>query len=226
MQRRIPLIYLSIWFASLTILFTIMVIKNRLTVIDRFFYDLYTLGTNPFLEKIIKGITSIADTKTLSFISLLAFVWLLIRKSPLSQVLLFLVVMGGGIVITFIMKLTIERERPGEVVFVDFWGLGNHLVSYSFPSGHAIKALLFFGCVYYFVRKEIKNLKLKQSVGVLFMLVVIFIGIGQVILNKHYASDVIGGYFVGTTWFLFCIAIYHSSFLYKTDANEIKNIKL
>jgi undecaprenyl-diphosphatase len=183
------------------------VIADRFSRLDQIFNDWLPFGDSIYLEKFLRGITFLADTKTLVILSFLIMIWLLLRRNSFRQLILFLAIMGGGVFITFIMKITIERERPGDVVYVDLWGIGDTLVSYGYPSGHAVKAFLYFGFLLYIVVNEMKDRFLKNGIVFIFTAIILFNGFGQVVLEKHYLTDVLGGYLVAITWFCLCLSI-------------------
>ena len=100
------------------------------------------------------------------------------------------------------LKRVINRARPD----------AEHLVSVetlSYPSGHAMSAMAFYGFLIYVVY----NVKVKKWVkGVLiFFLVflILSIGISRIYLGVHYPSDIAGGFIAGFIWVIFSIILFH-----------------
>ncbi|WP_449539753.1 phosphatase PAP2 family protein [Ferdinandcohnia sp. Marseille-Q9671] len=206
-QRTKSIGILTIILVICTVLFTYLVITERISQIDSLASNWATLAVTSSSSHLLQAITFFADTSTLFILSLIMIVFL-VRKRFLAQMILFLFVMGGGVVITFLLKITIERERPGEIVYIDLMNIGETLVSYGYPSGHAAKGLLFFGFLIYLLVSKLKTKGVKRIFITIFSLLIVFIGVGQVVLNKHYVSDVIGGYLAGGTWFMLCMYLY------------------
>ncbi|MED4017384.1 phosphatase PAP2 family protein [Sutcliffiella cohnii] len=99
------------------------------------------------------------------------------------------------------IKDTTGRERPMT---------GPGAESLSFPSGHAMVGLFFYGLLTYLIVQYTKG-KISSSVIVTIGALFIFLlGFSRLILNYHYPSDVIAGYAAGTLSLLAATTIYHS----------------
>lgn len=100
------------------------------------------------------------------------------------------------------LKKVINRARP-EV---------DHLVSVStlsYPSGHAMSAMAFYGFLIY-VCYNIKMNKVVKGLFIFFLVFLIFsIGISRIYLGVHYPSDIAGGYIAGFIWVIFSIVLFH-----------------
>jgi undecaprenyl-diphosphatase len=73
---------------------------------------------------------------------------------------------------------------------------------YSFPSGHALMSITFYGLIIFMLWQNEKNNAIKWLLTTLLVLLIIFIGISRVYLRVHYASDVLAGFSVGLMWLL------------------------
>ncbi len=77
----------------------------------------------------------------------------------------------------------------------------------SFPSGHSSTAAAFFVVIIYLLAPKIHSWVKRELMIVLCVLTVILIGLSRLVLNVHWASDVIGGWalgiFVATSTILF-----------------------
>lgn len=110
-----------------------------------------------------------------------------------------LLVVPGGIVLNVLLKYTFERPRPrlDEPLLT--------LLTYSFPSGHAAAATLFYGLLAaYLVRTE-----RSRAVWVLAALaastMVLLVAASRVYLGVHYFSDVLAAIAEGVLWLSVCI---------------------
>ena len=78
-------------------------------------------------------------------------------------------------------------------------------LGYSFPSGHALRATVFFGIVAGLIVMAQPKQRWRWIVGGLLLLFVPMIAFSRVYLQVHYPSDVIAGMLVGTAWVLACL---------------------
>ena len=93
------------------------------------------------------------------------------------------------------------RERPSILVEAN-------AVGESFPSGHAMISMVCYGILAYFLARGIKSRKQANSIYVLFSTVILLIGISRYIINVHYLTDIVAGYFFGCILLLFYIYFY------------------
>lgn len=105
-----------------------------------------------------------------------------------------------------LVKMIVDRPRPeSELVQVSVW-----LSDKSFPSNHVLVFTVYFGLLFYFILKNTKN-NLKLSIlSICLLLLIASIGISRIYLGAHWASDVLGGYLLGTLWLMLAIKIYNS----------------
>ena len=104
-------------------------------------------------------------------------------------------------IVSIIFKNIIMRERP-------MLSLIEKPSDFSFPSGHTMCSVAFYGFIVYLLLKNIKNYFLKWLIVFVFSMLVIFIGISRIYLNVHYFTDVISGFILGSICLLMIINIY------------------
>ena len=103
-------------------------------------------------------------------------------------------------IFNLILKNIIQRPRPEGYRLIAESG-------YSFPSGHSMISMAFYGLIIYMIWKTMKNKKLRNIVCVLITILVILIGISRIYLGVHYASDVIGGCVVSIAYLIVYVSI-------------------
>ena len=122
----------------------------------------------------------------------LALVWR--RRDVAVMILLSLVPVGAG----NLLKPVVGRTRP-EYLLLDVAP-----TSLSFPSGHALFAVI-FGCLLVWMAEEsIQSPWIRRSVQVVLVLLILAVGWSRVYLGLHWPSDVLGGYMYGllAVWLL------------------------
>jgi undecaprenyl-diphosphatase len=106
--------------------------------------------------------------------------------------------------IDLLVKDLIQRPRPlGNQV-----GVFSILNSYSFPSGHVMYYLCFFGFIWFLAFSLTKPSLKRGFLLVFFGALIALIGISRVYLGQHWTSDVIGSYLLGTLTLVAIIQIY------------------
>ncbi len=113
----------------------------------------------------------------------------LLLKRKWRRAAIMLLSIGSAGVILNISKDFFMRARPDNAI--------QALSSFSFPSGHATMAAVFFTVLAYLVTPKIKSRMNKELFMVLCVLLTIAIGLSRIILNVHWTSDVVGGWALG-----------------------------
>lgn len=110
-----------------------------------------------------------------------------------------LVAVGGGELLSVLLKLVLARPRPGVApALVEASG-------YSFPSGHAMLALIAYGMATYYAILTLRTWRARTGVVCGAAGLVLLIGFSRLYLGVHSFSDVAGGYAAGTVWLTACI---------------------
>lgn len=108
------------------------------------------------------------------------------------------------------LKRFIDRARPGI----------EHLVSVetlSYPSGHAMSAMAFYGFLIYLVSRFGLNKLVKFGLITFLVMLILSIGISRIYLGVHFPSDIAGGYIAGFIWVVFCILVFNTIELFRRD---------
>jgi membrane-associated phospholipid phosphatase len=117
-------------------------------------------------------------------------------------------VCGGSAIVQAVLdaaiKLLIHRPRP-TANLVNVIAI---IKSYSFPSGHVMFYTVFFGFLIFIIYARLKASRLRSSLLGLFGSLIVLVGISRIYLGEHWASDVLGGYLLGSLCLLAMIQIY------------------
>lgn len=77
---------------------------------------------------------------------------------------------------------------------------------WSFPSGHAFAAMVFYGMLAYVLVRLLPE-RFHRAVIAAAVLLVGVIGLSRILLQAHYVSDVVAGYAAGAVWLVLCIEL-------------------
>jgi membrane-associated phospholipid phosphatase len=111
---------------------------------------------------------------------------------------------GGSALFGAFIKEFINRPRPS----VDLVTVLHHLSDTSFPSGHTLTYTTFFGFLWLLTYVLMKSSWHRNIVLVVFSLIIILVGPSRIFLGEHWASDVFGGYLLGSICLLITIYFY------------------
>lgn len=159
-----------------------------ITKVDVWINAKMALLWNPILNKAMIVITNIVSPSSLFVLSLILFGLLVYKKKWYCSFLL-LFSMVGGVVFELLTKPIIHRTRP-ENALIEVSG-------YSFPSGHATMAIIFFSLLLYSFKDDIKNKALKYIFISGNIILFLIIGLSRVYLNVHWFSDILAGFSLG-----------------------------
>jgi membrane-associated phospholipid phosphatase len=104
-----------------------------------------------------------------------------------------------------LIKIAVHRPRP-EANLVHVFQV---LSSFSFPSGHVMFYTAFFGFLLFFSFTLLKRTWLRYLINIVILVFIAFIGVSRVYLGEHWASDVLGGYLLGSLVLIAAIFFYH-----------------
>ena len=178
-----------------------VILKDSLALYDvgigRWFLAHATEDSNDFFF----AVTQLGGTWAIAVGSLLFAGWLAWRKRFASLVTLIAGV-GGGILLNGLLKNIFLRPRP------DFVNAFYHETGYSFPSGHSMMSVLFYGMTAFLLANQLKTWKWRVWLGTSAVTLSLLIGVSRLALGVHFLTDVLGGWGAGLAWLMTCVVIY------------------
>lgn len=153
---------------------------------------------NDTLDVFMIVITELGSVWFLTAFSIAAILFLWIRHKDKWGILFFIIAVGGGGLLTSLLKNLYERGRPSINPEID-------AIGFSFPSGHSMGSLIFYGFIIYFVIRSRMSELLKGLVISFTAVLVVLIGLSRIYLGAHYPSDVLAGYIAGAIWLMLSI---------------------
>ena len=150
-----------------------------------------TFLISDFVTPIAKFITNFGGAIFLSIATIALLLLIKNKKIGLS-------IFSNIVIITILnqlLKRILRRPRPTEFRIVEETG-------YSFPSGHSMVSMAFYGYLIYLIYRYIK-----LSLIVLLSILICLIGISRIYLGVHYTSDVLGGFLLSISYLVVYISL-------------------
>ena len=159
-------------------------------------YDLISsFLISDFATPIAKLITNFGGALVLIGTTIILVISIKNRRIGLS-IMANLVIIKG---LNLLLKQIVQRPRPTEYRIVNETG-------YSFPSGHSMVSMAFYGFLIYLIYKYVKNQYLKIGLITFLSILIISIGISRIYLGVHYTSDVMAGFCISVSYLVLYIS--------------------
>ncbi|MDQ3706499.1 MAG: phosphatase PAP2 family protein [Chloroflexota bacterium] len=110
----------------------------------------------------------------------------------------------SGDLMTIAIKTRVLRPRPTK----DLVRVMGELDEASFPSGHVVHYVTFYGFLFYLVFIHLKQRWFRTALLTLLAGIILLVGPSRVYMGHHWPSDVGGAYLVGTLWLGITIIAY------------------
>lgn len=185
---------------SCIILFSLIlinVLNNNIQTFDSNIYNIINSLKSDFMDSFFRIITRFGDEEILILIALACLIFIKNRRIGLSIV----INLASVGLINYILKEIIQRPRPP----IEFRMVQE--ASYSFPSGHAMASLAFYGLIIYYLSSYIKNNKIRNISFVGLSVLIFLIGISRIYLGVHYASDILAGFLISIVYLALYITV-------------------
>jgi undecaprenyl-diphosphatase len=151
----------------------------------------------PALLRAVAAVSHLGDLGSVAAATVVVLAVLLLRRQP-RLATWWTIAMVGVVPINSGLKALFQRPRP----------LQNHgfMVEHgwSFPSGHAFGAMVFYGMLAYVLLRVLPP-RWHRLVIACAVAMVTVIGLSRIVLQVHYFSDVMAGYVSGLVWLVLCM---------------------
>lgn len=152
---------------------------------------------SPALTFVLRIITELGGAIVIGIATVVLF--FAIKNKRLSFAILGNIV--GVLIVNQVFKFLIQRPRPDEEYRLIEQG------GYSFPSGHSMCSMAFYGFLVYLAFRYIKNAKVRIFATAGLGALVLLIGFSRIYLGVHYASDVVAGFLLSLAYLIFYISL-------------------
>ena len=181
------------------------------TAFDNTVYDLISGCITDSMTQFMRFITFCGSewTITVLTVALPLFVFIFRKKNFYRWSLAAVANIALGALLNQILKYIFVRERPDLLQLIEISG-------YSFPSGHSMNSVIFYGFFIYIILRNMEHWGKYAIAGALGLLVFL-IGISRIYLGVHYASDVLAGFLTGLGWLILFIRLTNRYVLYSRE---------
>lgn len=180
----------------LFILLTYNIFNNKIAIIDSYIEGLILNIRNDKLTNTMTIITNISSAYSLIALSILLLLIIKNKKIPL--------LISFNLIFSFLtsqlVKIILRRDRPADISLVN-------AVGFSYPSGHSMVSMAYFGFLAYLVYKYVKDIIPKTILIITIFLMIIAIGFSRIYLGVHYFSDVLGGFLLSISYLMLFINV-------------------
>ncbi len=185
-MKKNSLIFLLVF---LLCFFILLIRVNYFIDLDRTVYLILISFQSYGITNLVKYYTFFGSATFLIVITVIS--WLLFKNKYYSKIITINLILS--FLTNQVLKFIIARDRPYFIHLVKENG-------FSFPSGHAMVSFCFYGLIIYLLHKS--NLKYKNIIIILLILLIFVIGATRIYLGVHYFSDIIGAYLAGLIYLL------------------------
>lgn len=158
------------------------------------------VGISDRFTSFFHEITMLAETGIIALFSVILLLILFIYKKGIVSTWTLGTIIICGMLTPQLLEILVLREQPD-------YGL-IYAGGYSFPSGHATMATVFYGITLMWTLNFVKDGWLKQIIVIMMPILIILIAWSRVYLGVHYLSDVIGGLLLGSGQLLIATSLY------------------
>lgn len=177
-----------------------------------FMLDVIVMGwvdqiSTPLLLQIMKMVTLIGSSEFILIVTL-GLTSVLLYKRDWFNSLFLLALTFGGIILNLLLKILFQRERPGEMSYIEVFNYSFEIPSYSFPSGHTMRSVLLFSFLLYLSYLFLKRASLKYLSYAICSMLMFAVASSRIFLEAHFLSDIIAAISISIVWFWLCLYLF------------------
>lgn len=160
--------------------------------------------TSPMFDELMRWVSALGDLTIAVALTAIAMVIFAVRRQWLEAI--FMLATTSSVMLAFVLKELIHRTRPYPLN-QNATGLIQSINEYSYPSGHVLFFVVFFGFFAFLAWIHFAG-RTRVIVIAICGALIALIGPSRVFLGAHWASDVLGSYILGAIWLFVLILAY------------------
>lgn len=192
--ERITLEVFSVAFLFIVALVLFSYIADEIVLENNNVFDTEVMNymqshETPLLIQSMKVVTFFGSSQFLLPAYILLIVFYIIKKNTTYAIDIAIIGISST-AIMFLLKGIFRRHRPPMPIV-------KTIVGYSFPSGHSLSSFIFCSILVYLIFQSSLTKIFKYSISIFLLVFALTIGLSRIVLNVHFASDVIAGFCLG-----------------------------
>ena len=149
---------------------------------------------NDGLTQFMKVITNLGGV--LVFVSFLIVVFLVVSNKKIGFCMFINILIAY--IFSVLFKNLFRRSRP-LIMLIE------KPIDFSFPSGHTMCSIVFYGFLIYVVSKFVKNVNIKRVINIILIIIIFLVPFSRLYLGVHFFTDIFGGMILGIVCLLMFI---------------------
>lgn len=149
---------------------------------------------NDGLTQFMKVITNLGGV--LFFVSFLIVVFLVVSNKKIGYCMFINLLIAY--IFSVLFKNIFRRSRP-LIMLIE------KPIDFSFPSGHTMCSIVFYGFLIYVVSKFVKNVNIKRVINIILIIIIFLVPFSRLYLGVHFFTDIFGGMILGIVCLLMFI---------------------
>lgn len=169
--------------------------SDGVAALDKPALNLVLTLREPWLNSLVTGYTNIGGPVGMPVLAVIVMVLLAVRRRSWTPVILIPAAAFGSLLMTIAGKEAVGRLRPALESAVP-----PYEDSPSFPSGHALNALVIAGIVAYLLVLRQRRKRTRTLTVSLAIVFAVTMGLSRVYLGHHWLTDVLVAWTLGAAW--------------------------
>jgi membrane-associated phospholipid phosphatase len=202
MTKKIVLAFVLL--LALSIIVSYAAYKFSVLPLDQASYNELHEEPRPLINILMEDVSSLGNMPAPMVLTFMAMAIFAFRRQGLEAI--FILVTTSNVLLAFALKDVIRRARPFPIT-ENTTGIIQSINQYSYPSGHVLFFVVFFGFFAYLSLIHFKGW-MRTIVITICAMLIILIGPSRVYLGAHWSSDVVGSYLIGSIWLFILILAY------------------
>lgn len=202
MNRRIAVAFILLLAFSIALSYAAY--KFTVLPFDQASYNELHEEPRPLFGILVQYVSNLGNGYVPMVLTIVAMAIFAFRRQWLEAI--FMLATTSNTLLAFALKAIVHRARPFPLT-ENTTGTIQSINQYSYPSGHVLFFVVFFGFFAYLAWISFTGWVRMVFIGICASLVIL-IGPSRVFLGAHWASDVVGSYIIGTIWLFVLIFAY------------------